>query len=125
MRQRSAYPLLLISAAAALLIILSAAALKYWVTAPAARTVVAVIPVPAYIALVAATVAYVRRLDGLQQRINLEAMTFAAATTGLLALLGGQLQKAGVLPPINVGFVAAALMILYVVGYFISRRHYL
>lgn len=124
MRKPAASALLLISVAAALLIILSAVALKYWVTTPEVRVIVSLLPVPAYIALVALTVAHVRKLDGLQQRINLEAMTFAGITTLVLALLCGQLQKAGALPSINAGFLAAGLMILYALGYFLSHRHY-
>jgi hypothetical protein len=124
MRKPPAHTLVLTAAVAALLVILAALALKYWITAPAARVVVALIPVPAYAALVLVTVAWVRTLDGLQQRMSLEAMTFAATTTGLLALLYGQLEKARVAPAVNIGFIAPALMILYAVGYALSSRRY-
>jgi hypothetical protein len=69
-------------------------------------------------------IAHVRQLDGLQQRISLEAMTFAATATGLAALLYGQLEEARVASPINAGFVAPALLLLYAVGYWLSARRY-
>jgi hypothetical protein len=109
---------------AAALMIAAALTLKYSATGAPVRALIALIPIPAYIALVVATVRYVTKLDGLQQRICLEAMTFAAVTTGLGALGYGQLEKAGIAPHINVAFVAAALMLLYAVGYFVSLRKY-
>jgi hypothetical protein len=109
---------------AAGVIIVSALALKHWVTAPMARVIVAVLPVPFYAAFLVTTIRHVRQLDGLQQRVSLEAMTFAATVTGLGGLFYGQLETAHVAPPLNAGYVAPALMVLYSVGYFMSGRRY-
>jgi hypothetical protein len=110
--------------AAALVIIASALALKHGVTAPTARGIVATLPIPFYIAFVVITIRHTRQLDGLQQRICLEAMTFSATLTGLAALSYGQLEAAGLVPPLDVWLVAPTLMLLYSVGYAASIRRY-
>jgi hypothetical protein len=124
MEKPSNKPVLVSAVVAALVIMGAAIVLKHWVVAPVPRVVVALMPIPAYAVFAAVMIGYVRRLDGLQQRISLEAMTFAATATGLAALLYGQLETAGVAPPLNAGLVAPALLLLYAVGYGLSARRY-
>jgi hypothetical protein len=105
-------------------IIGSALALKHWGADPAMLAIVAIVPVPFYIGFVVITIRHIRELDGLQQRIALEAMTFAATLTGLAALAYGQLEYARVLPPANIGLVAPILMLLYALGHVVACRRY-
>jgi hypothetical protein len=124
MPKSSHYAVLGSAIAAAAVIVASALALKHWVTAPVPRGIVATVPIPFYVAFVVITIRHVRQLDGLQQRLCLEAMTFAATLTGLAALSYAQLETARLVPAIDVGLVAPALMLLYAVGYFASLRRY-
>ena len=109
---------------AAAAIIGSAFALKHWAVDPTLRGVVALVPVPFYIAFAVITIRHVRQLDGLQQRMALEAMTFAATITGLAALLYGQLEWAGLVPSLDIRFVAPTLLLLYAAGRVVSGRRY-
>jgi hypothetical protein len=69
------------------------------------RALVALLPVPP-IALLRAMIRYIRDVDELQQRIELQAVSFATAFVSLLYLSGGLLQTARV-----VAVPAAAAMI--------------
>ncbi len=124
MRKSSRTAVLVSALAAAGVIIASALALKHWVTGPTPRLIVAAVPILFYAAFVVITIRHVRRLDGLQQRVYLEAMTFAATLTGLAALSYGQLEKARVAPPLDIGLVAPTLMLLFAIGYAASCRRY-
>jgi hypothetical protein len=88
------------------------------------RITVALVPALFYVVLFAALLRTTRRLDQFQQRIALEAMTFAALATGLFALVYGQLEKADVLPHMNVGLIVALMMVLYAVGFALAQKRY-
>ncbi|MEP7345501.1 MAG: hypothetical protein ABI877_09545 [Gemmatimonadaceae bacterium] len=124
MPKPSLLPTLTAAIVAAFLIVGAAVALKYSAFDDPARTAIALVPVVAYVVFGAAMISYVRQLDGLQQRIALEAITFAATASGFIALVYGQLEKARVVPSINVGFFVAVLLISYATGYAVSVRRY-
>ena len=66
----------------------------------------------------------IRRLDELQQRIQLHALAFAFAGTGLLATAYGFLVNAG-LPDIDWGeLVWPAMVVLWVLGMVFANRRY-
>lgn len=66
----------------------------------------------------------IARRDELQQRIQLEALAFAFACTGVLASSYGFLVLAG-LPNIDWGtFVWPAMVVLWATGALIARRRY-
>ena len=66
----------------------------------------------------------IRRLDELQQKIQLEALAFAFASTGVLASGYGFLQNAG-LPDIDWGtLVWPAMVGLWATGVLIASRRY-
>jgi hypothetical protein len=88
------------------------------------RAIIALLPVPAFVALIVLMMRQVSRLDGLMQRVALEAAAFAAMTTGVLALTYGQLEKARVVPHLNPGFLVAALFVTYSIGHLVSIRRY-
>ena len=81
-------------------------------------------PAVAYAALFIAVIRATRALDPFLQRIALEAITFAALTTGLFALVYGQLEKAGEFPHLNVGLVVGVMMVLHAVGFVLAQRRY-
>lgn len=99
-------------------------ALKYGALGRPLRIFIALVPAAFYIALFAVLLGAVRQLDQFQQRIALEATTFAALATGLVALVYGQLEKAGELPSMNVGLMVAVLMVFYAVGHLVALRRY-
>ncbi len=61
------------------------------------RAVIALLPVPPITLMLRAMIRYIRDADELQQRIELQAVSFATAFVSLLYLSGGLLQTARVL----------------------------
>ena len=64
---------------------------------PGLRALVALMPVPAIGMALRAMIRYIRDVDELQQRIELEAVSFAAASVSMLYITGGFLQLAKVI----------------------------
>lgn len=64
---------------------------------PGLRALVALLPVPAIGMALRAIIRYIRDVDELQQRIELEAISFAAAFVSLAYIAGGFLQLAKVI----------------------------
>lgn len=64
---------------------------------PGLRALIALFPVPAIAMALRAIVRYIRDADELQQRIELEAVSFATAFVSLMYLAGGFLQSAKVI----------------------------
>lgn len=64
---------------------------------PVLRALIALLPVPAIGLALRAIVRYIRDADELQQRIELEAVSFAAAFVSMVYLSGGFLQLAKVI----------------------------
>lgn len=71
--------------------------LKQGVEEPALRALVALMPVPAIGMAMRAIIRYIRDVDELQQRIELEAVSFAAAFVSMVYIAGGFLQLAKVI----------------------------
>ncbi|MEO5630079.1 MAG: hypothetical protein ABIQ62_09980 [Thermomonas sp.] len=64
---------------------------------PGLRALVALLPVPAIGMALRAIIRYIRDVDELQQRIELEAVSFAAAFVSMVYIAGGFLQLAKVI----------------------------
>ena len=64
---------------------------------PGLRALVALLPVPAIGLALRAIIRYIRDVDELQQRIELEAVSFAAAFVSMMYVTGGFLQLAKVI----------------------------
>jgi hypothetical protein len=89
-----------------------------------ARTVVALLPLPGNITLIALVLRGIRRLDEFQKRVHFEAVTVAFLSTGLAVFVYGYLQKAHAVGPLNMVLVWAFMLIFYAVGYLIAVSHY-
>jgi len=89
-----------------------------------ARVAIALLPIPANVWLIAIILRTLRRLDEFLKRIQYEAVAAAFLTTGLAALTYGQLQKAQVVGPLNVGLIWGFMGVSYVLGYAVAARHY-
>ncbi len=89
-----------------------------------ARVAIALLPIPANVWLIAIILRTLRRLDEFLKRIQFEAVAVAFLTTGLAALTYGQLQKAHVVGPLNVGLIWAFMAVSYALGYAVAARHY-
>ncbi|WP_305805315.1 hypothetical protein [Stenotrophomonas sp. YIM B06876] len=61
------------------------------------RALIALLPVPPIVLMLRAMIRYIRDADELQQRIELEAVSFATALISLIYLTGGFLQSAKVI----------------------------
>lgn len=67
------------------------------IEAPALRALVALLPVAPVALMLRTMVQFIREVDELQQRIELEAICIAAGLVSLLYMTGGFLQAAGVI----------------------------
>ena len=72
---------------------------------------------------VLAFLTYVRRLDELQRRIQLEALAFSLGCTGLLTLTLGFLENGG-LPRVSMIWVLPMIIGLWGVGVYIAGRRF-
>lgn len=89
-----------------------------------ARIILALLPIPANLALVAVIVRRIRQLDEFLRQVHLEAIAIAFLLTVLAVSVYEDLQKAHVVGPLNVGIVWILMAAFYGVGYVIAARHY-
>jgi hypothetical protein len=89
-----------------------------------ARTIFALLPIPANLVLVAVIVHRIRQLDEFLRQVHLEAVAIAFLLTGLAVFVYGYLQKAHVVRPLNVGIVWIFMAGFYGIGYLVAVRHY-
>ena len=88
------------------------------------RYPVALLPmIPLGFALIA-WVRFFRRMDELQQRIQLEALAFAFGGTALITFAYGFLQDAG-FPDLNWFYIWPLMNVFWIVGGFIANRRWL
>ena len=96
LRRRYSREMMIAMGAYVVLLVLSILLLKR-VEGTALRACIALLPVPPIAMTLRAMIRYIRDADELQQRIELQAVSFAAAFVSLLYLTGGLLQSARVL----------------------------
>jgi len=87
------------------------------------RTVIALLPMLPIAWTGFIVLRFMRSLDELQQRIQLEAVVFSAVVTGLLTGAYGFLEGVGY-PELDTVWIMPMLMVLWVVGQIIARRRY-
>jgi len=112
------------------LLLASAIDLTAWMTlgraelGPAARVVVALLPLPGNITLLGMVLSRMRRLDEFQKRVHFEAVVFAFLATGIAVFIYGYLEKAQAVAPLNMELVWGFMTLFYAAGYFIAANHY-
>ena len=105
LRKRYTREVMLAMAGYVVLLVLSVLLLKR-VEDGLLRALIALLPVPPMMLVLRAMIRYIRDTDELQQRIELEAVSFATAFISLLYLTGGFLQSAKVIDvPSNVAMI--------------------
>ena len=105
LRKRYTREVMLAMAGYVVLLVLSILLLKR-VEDGVLRALIALLPVPPMMLVLRAMIRYIRDADELQQRIELEAVSFATAFISLLYLTGGFLQSAKVIDvPSNVAMI--------------------
>ena len=87
------------------------------------RYLIAILPVLPLIFTVRAFTRYLDNLDELQQRIQLQALGFAAGATAMLTLTYGFLENAG-LPPLSMLWVFPLLCVLWGGASIVLTRRY-
>ena len=87
------------------------------------RYVIAILPVLPIFLMPALVIEYLRNLDELQRKIQLEALGFAFAATALSTLTYGFLQNAG-LPQVNWIWVWPVMAGFWMLGMLAARRRY-
>ncbi|MNM62101.1 hypothetical protein D3C81_734150 [compost metagenome] len=96
LRKRYTREVIIAMLAYAVLLVVSILLLKQVEGAPL-RALIALLPVPPIVLVLRAMIRYIRDVDELQQRIELEAVSFATAFVSLVYLTGGFLQSAKVI----------------------------
>ena len=87
------------------------------------RFPIALLPVIPIIILILAFMRYLSAIDELQQKIQLQAIGFAAGTTGLLTFAYGFLELAG-FPRFSTFFIFPMMIMLWGIGLsYFSRRY--
>jgi hypothetical protein len=87
------------------------------------RFVIALLPLIPVLFLISGFIRYLSGIDELQQRIQLQAIGFAAGTTGLLTFAYGFLELEG-LPSLSTFFIFPLMIMLWGVGLaYFSRRY--
>ena len=87
------------------------------------RFAIALLPVIPVIFLILAFLRYLAGIDELQQKIQLQAIGFAAGTTGLLTFAYGFLELAG-FPQFSTFFIFPMMIMLWGLGLFYFTRRY-
>jgi len=87
----------MVAMGAYVVLLLASTLLLKRVDEPLLRAAVALLPVPPIVLMLRAMIRYIRDVDELQQRIELEAVSFATAFVSLVYLTGGFLQVARVI----------------------------
>lgn len=90
---------------------------------PAARVLLSLLPVLPVAFGVLAFTRFLRGIDELQRRIQLEGLGFSVAITGLLTFTLGMLENAG-LPSVSMTWVFPALVIFWGIGVALAGRRY-
>jgi hypothetical protein len=93
-------------------------------TSNVGRAAAAAVPLPFALALFRALMRYVRGLDELEQRKQLEALAYALGATTITALTVGLLQTARLLPYWGWHGVWIVTIPAYLVGNFLAGRRY-
>ena len=88
------------------------------------RILIAFLPVPANLVLIALLVRKIRSLDEFLRQVHLEAAATALFLTGLAVFIYGYLERAQAVRSLNVGVVWIVMAISYGIGYAIAVRHY-
>ncbi|MEZ5278404.1 MAG: hypothetical protein R3F07_18625 [Opitutaceae bacterium] len=87
------------------------------------RTLIALLPMLPVVWVGIIILRFIRSLDELQQKIQLEAVVFAAVTTGLLTGAYGFLEGVGY-PELDTVWILPMLMVLWVGGQVLARRRF-
>ena len=88
------------------------------------QIILALLPIPANLVMVAQLVRAIRGLDEFLRRVHLEAATIAFFLTGLAVFIYGYLQNVHAVPALNVSIVWVFMVLFYALGYLIAFRHY-
>src|SRR5436305_9766535 len=98
---------------------------KVLILGPVSGLAVALLPVAGCIYFLLEEVRVMRRLDELQQRIQLEALAIGFPTAGVLLILLGFLQRGGFLPErVDLRNLWEMLPFCYLFGLVIARKRY-
>lgn len=98
--------------------------LRQWQLGLIARVIIVLVPLAAGGGCVWAIVGDMRRMDELQQRIWLEAVSLAFAATVVVLFCEPVFRRAGFVVPLTNDIVSASMMILLVLAMLFSARRY-
>ena len=89
-----------------------------------ARIVVALLPLPGNLTLIAMILSRIRSLDEFQKRIHFEAVVFGFLGTGVAVFIYDYFRKAQAVDPLSAVWVWLFMGVSYAIGYLIAIRQY-
>ncbi|MEM9949991.1 MAG: hypothetical protein AAF846_00215 [Chloroflexota bacterium] len=87
------------------------------------RMIVAILPMLPVLYGLWGYMEWIRNLDELQQKIQLEAIAFSMGLTGVITFTWGFLSGVGV-PPLHAIWVFPMMIVLWGIGQFVAQRRY-
>jgi hypothetical protein len=88
------------------------------------RVLLALLPVPGNLAIIALILGRGRRLDEFQKRRHFEAVVVGFLGTGVAVFIHAYLRKAQVAGPLNAAWVWLFMAVSYLIGYLLAVRRY-
>jgi len=88
------------------------------------KVAIALAPVAPFALMFVVFARMTRRMDEMWVRIQFEALALAFMTVAVATVACGQLQRVGVLPGFNVGFVWAGMAAIYAACFALAARRY-
>lgn len=115
----------LIAAIAFILTVLaSTVLLKAWAWSGPAEIAIALLPVAPLMLMFGAMVRCIRKLDELEQRIQLEALAIAVIVSSLICFTVGQLQRVDAVGPTKLSEAWVVLSLAYLGAVVLVKRKY-
>ncbi len=88
------------------------------------RILVALLPLPGNLAIIALVLDRIRRLDEFQKRIHFEAVVTGFLGTGVAVFIHAYVGRAVAAGPLTAGWVWVFMAVSYALGYVMAMRHY-
>jgi hypothetical protein len=99
-------------------------ALRHLDLSASSRVAVALVPLPANVALIAMVLRRIRALDEFQKRVHFEAAVAAFLATGVGVFIYGYLRQADAVAPLDAAWVWAFMCVAYAGGWGLAVRRY-
>lgn len=85
---------------------------------------IAILPIAPFVGMFISMIRYLRRMDEMQRRIQLEALGITAVASSLVFFAIGQFQELGMIAPIELTMAWVIIALLYVGAFMLVKSRY-